>query len=396
MTSDSPFFLTRVECPLCRTINEFETVRVGAYVEEGRDTDFCPSAITWRYPRYQAVNPLTYFIAVCNNCYYARELNASFKDWKNDNNYRTYRLRSIKEKHLDQLSVADSFVKEIGDNIDIARYPNESAILKLQLAVFDEQLSDHYSRLDIGRFYLRIAWIFRSMEREGNPHYSFMQGLIFDLETKYRLVKDNWQELENQVADFAGHLTAHFDTDNVTVELKSHMYPYRDRFKDSITSLQDVLVQNRARQEEIELILNEYKSTILGSDGSNAGRLFGSSPSFGDFLLQLKSKWNGMVVNEQQALRKAIQYYKEAFSEGKEIAPGNQQIQATYLIAELSRRVGDFDEARRYFNSTIRYGQEFVHKNRNDQTQTALARKILELAVEQGRASNKTTMVSGA
>ena len=67
MTSDSPFFLTKVECPICRTINEFETVRLGAYVEGGRDTDFCPTEITWSQPKYQAYNPLLFFIACCSN-----------------------------------------------------------------------------------------------------------------------------------------------------------------------------------------------------------------------------------------------------------------------------------------------------------------------------------------
>ncbi len=44
MANDSPFYLTRLECPICKTLNEFETVRVGAYVEyfglypDGADT----------------------------------------------------------------------------------------------------------------------------------------------------------------------------------------------------------------------------------------------------------------------------------------------------------------------------------------------------------------------
>ncbi len=84
-------------------------------------------------------------------------------------------------------------------------------------------------------------------------------------------------------------------------------------------------------------------------------------------------------------MEKAIQYYIEALQDGRTIAPGNQQLQATYLIAELSRRIGDYDGAKQYFNSTIKYGQEFIYQNRQDQSRTALARKILELALEQGK-----------
>ena len=49
---------------------------------------------------------------------------------------------------------------------------------------------------------------------------------------------------------------------------------------------------------------------------------------------------------------KFVEYYKKAFADGRNISPGNQQIQASYLIAELSRRIGDYDEAKQYFTST--------------------------------------------
>ncbi len=387
MTNDSPFFLTKVECPLCRTINEFETVRMGAYVEEGRDTDFCPTGIKWRYPKYQNYNPLIFFIACCSNCYYSRELSASFKDWKNDHTYRTYRLKTIKEKHLDQLAGVDSFVKKIGEAIDISRYPHESAILKLHLAIFDEQLTEHYSKLDIGRFYLRIGWVFRSLEQGGNPQQSILQGLMLDLDTKHQMLKNAMQEIQDQLNRFSEHLSSHFDAEDITAELKSQIYPYRDRFDEVITSVREALGQVRGGFGKVDDLLGEYKSVALGGHGSDAGLAFRQYPSFTDFLLNLKSEWGWTVTNEHEALKKAVEYYKAAFSDGRDIAPGNQQIQASYLIAELSRRTGNYDEARQYFNSTIRHGQEFIHKNRHDRTQTALARKILELAVEQGKSN---------
>ena len=44
-----------------------------------------------------------------------------------------------------------------------------------------------------------------------------------------------------------------------------------------------------------------------------------------------------------------------------------------------------YDGAKQYFNSTIKTGQEFIYKNRDDKSRTALTRKILELAIEQGK-----------
>lgn len=391
MANDSPFFLTKVECPICKTINEYETVRIGAYIENGRDSDFCPRDITWRSPKYQAYNPLVFFIATCSNCFYSRELSGSFKDWKNDHNFRTYRLKTIKEKHLDQLATADSFVKRVGEAIDTARYPNESAILKLHLAIFDEQLCEHHSQLDIGRFFLRIGWVFRDLEKGENPQVSFLKGLMLEIDTKYRMMKNALQTFQDQVDTFSRCVNSLFDTDDVAAELKSRMYPYRDKFGAAITSLRESFGQDEERLGDINRLLGECRSVTLGSNGSGQGTAFWQYPSFAEFLFEVKKSWNAVVTNESEALKKAVHYYKEAFTEGRDISPGNQQIQAAYLIAELSRRIGNHDEAKQYFNSTIRHGQEFIHKNRHDPTQTALARKILELAIEQGK-SNMAAM----
>jgi uncharacterized protein (DUF2225 family) len=158
---ETPLFLTRIECPVCGTVNEYETIRVGAYTEGERDTDFCPSYIKWRNPKYQRFHPLLFFTATCSHCQYTREFNGKFKDWSRDNNFRTYRLKSIKEKHLSYLAAADSFIKLVGGFLDQENYPDETAVLKLLLAAFDELLNEHPSHLDLGRFYLRVAWLFR-------------------------------------------------------------------------------------------------------------------------------------------------------------------------------------------------------------------------------------------
>ena len=66
-------------------------------------------------------------------------------------------------------------------------------------------------------------------------------------------------------------------------------------------------------------------------------------------------------------------------------------MQALYLIAELSRRTCQFDQAKEYFASTIKHGQEFIYRHKEDKSQTALARKILELAIEQNKILKEET-----
>ncbi|MDD5425257.1 MAG: DUF2225 domain-containing protein [candidate division Zixibacteria bacterium] len=391
MVNDSPFILTKIECPICKTVNEFEVLKVGSYTEEGRDSDFCPQSIKWRSPRYQAYNPLVFFTAACSNCYYTRELTNQFKDWKNDNNFRTYRLKTIKQKHLEQFSNPDSIINQMGKALNQNRYPNETAILKLHLAVFDELLSDYRSDLDLGRFYLRIAWVFRGMEKGEDPNKSLLNGLVLELENRYGAIKTAAVNISSEIDAFSGQLQNHFDSKQVPAEIKSEMYTYHERYDREITALKNSLKNGEDILNNLRQLIDEYKSTILGGSGVNEVNGFGNENSLTDYLHAMKLRWDGVVANEREALEKAVYYYKQAFANGRDILPGNQQIQASYLIAELSRRIGDYDEAKQYFTSTIKTGQEFIYQNRHDQSRTVLARKILELAIEQGRANLKAS-----
>jgi uncharacterized protein (DUF2225 family) len=386
MPDDSPFYLTKIECPVCKTINEFETVKVGSYLEDGRDTDFCPKNIQWRFPRYQSYNPLAFFTVTCSNCYYTREFSNAFRDWQKDNNFRTYRLKTIKECHLEELAAPDSIIKELANHMDLTRFPNETAIIKLHLAVFDELLNDRFKSLDLGRFYLRIGWVFRDMESGENPTNQTLKAILAEIDSKYRMIADSFTNCAERINVLASHIDAHFATEELSADMKSRMLPYRERFNARLDELATDVQQARQKYQAFDELLTEYKSETLGTDVAGH-QTFGSYPSYTEFLLQARKRWDAIVTNEREALEKAIHYYKKAFTEGSAIAPGNQQIQVSYLIAELSRRIGDHDGAREYFNSTIKNGQAFVHQYRHDRSRTVLARKILELAIEQGRAN---------
>lgn len=397
MANETPFFLSKVECPICKTINEFETIKVGSFFENGRDTDFCPKDITWKYPRYQSYNPLVFFTAVCSNCYYAREFNSNFKEWKNDNTFRSYRLKTIKERHLDQLAQADSVIRSIGETIDVSKYPNESAILKLHLAIIDEMLGEHVSNLDLGRFYLRIGWIFREFENGENPTEKFLRGILLELENKFIGFKGELSDARNELENYHRHLNAHFESDDFTADVKSKIYPYREQFTEKIETISKLVQDVSGRADDFSAFFNGYSADLIGSESSGNGMAkFGQHHSFTEYLISLKRKNLDIVTNEREALEKAIFYYKKAFESGREITPGNQQIQASYLIAELSRRIDDHDSAREYFNSTIKAGQEFIYQHRNDRSRTALARKILELAIEQGKENMQALKTASA
>lgn len=383
MSMDSPLFLTKVECPVCGTVNEFETIRVGAYTEGDRETDFCPSFIKWRNPKYQKYHPLLFFTATCSSCYYTREFNHVFKEWGKDNNFRTYRLKVIKERHLDELSRPDSFIKLVGSTISLDDYPDESAILKLLLATFDEQLNDHPSQLDLGRFYLRIAWLFRYINagtetaatKPVPSHLENIERASGDLQNWAAGLDRNSEYLKNAIEAYLEQNAAGRPDDDAEVSA------YR-RVLEAFTGLG---TQAHETLDELAEAIKTSKMSAGVSPSSDSGAAFHSFSNFTDYLNGLKRVWEGVPSSEFEATRLGVKHYITAFESGKNIARGNQSIQAAYLIGELSRRVGDHDTARQYFNTTIKTGQAFINEIRGDRTRTALARKILELAMKQGK-----------
>lgn len=394
MSTGTPFLLFKIECPICKTVNEFEQLKVGAYTEEGRDTDFCPKGIMWRFPKYEAYNPLVFFTATCSNCYYTRELSNKYREWKSDNSFRTFKLKAIKEKHLEQLSVSDSIIKGLGTAINVGHYPQESAIIKLHLAIFNALLDDHRPNLDLGRYYLRIAWVFRHMVQGENPQQQLLGSILREMDGRYAEMNDAMDQSDKALDNLSASVKAHFETDQLSAEVQAHMLSQRDQYQAELDELNNLVTTTRQKLGDFKGHMSDYRKTVTGSSTADDSDAFGEYPSFCIFLQQLEAGWDGMVTNEHEALEKAVHYYKEAFASGRDIAQGNQQIQASYLIAELSRRIGDYDGARQYFTSTIKTGQEFIYQNRRDQSRTVLARKILELAIEQGRANLKAAKPS--
>lgn len=380
---ESPLFLTRIECPVCGTVNEYETIRVGAYTEGERETDFCPSFIKWRNPKYQKYHPLLFFAATCSQCCYTREFNAKFKEWSKDNHFRAYRLKVIKEKHNNDLNADGSLIKMIGAALDQEQYPNETAVLKLLLAVYDELLYEHPSDLDLGRFYLRIAWMFRHMQAgQSSSGPSVAAGGRDDFE---KAVSDleiwlaGWQR-NTEYLTAAGDVC--FEPGRATGPIDTSLH---ERFETVLARAGELQQTGGQIVSDLKALAADIRLAEDPDQEPGSGNAFHDYPDLQSFLARLATTWNGVPRNESEARRFAARYYKNAFETGKEISHGNQSLQAAYLIAELSRQVGDHDTARRYFNTTIKMGQEYINEIRGDRTRTALARKILELALAQGK-----------
>lgn len=386
---DSPIFMSKLECPICGEVNEVETIKVGAYKEEGRDTDFCPKKRAWNNPDYQKYNPLLFFMAACPNCFFTKEFTTKYKDWKNDTVFKNYKLKTLKEKHLLELKNDQGLIKSIGLRLDAERYPFQTAVNKILMGIYDELFNLQVSNLDVGRYYLRIAWLFRensdsdkSGEGQLSNYAMRIEDLIHRLAGYYEQMKEEYSGLSNTTVNF----------------LKDPLFPEGDRKAQLTACYSESLSDMEAAMEKFKSAVVSLKGSITTSNEIMSENSSSTAPldqqfyqwkSFREYLRELKQSWPGVPTSENEALNFAADYYKAAYEEGKEISAGNQAIQAVYLIAELSRRVAKYKEAKGYFNTSIKLAQEYIHANKGDKSRTALARKVLELALEQGKLNLK-------
>jgi len=130
--------------------------------------------------------------------------------------------------------------------------------------------------------------------------------------------------------------------------------------------------------------------SIVATDGDDVLSMpYAGSSSYRAFLNELKVNWEYAPSSEHDALKLALEFYRNAYENGHEVGEGNQQIQVEYLLGEVNRRLGKNDDAKGYFNNAVRSAQQFIYQYKGESARTALAKKIYEMAMAQGKQNLK-------
>jgi len=380
------FFYSQLECPVCGTINEYTNVRTGSYTISGRDTDFKPVGRQWVDPACQKYDPLLFLMATCKRCFYTREFNNEFRNWDKDTSFKTNRLRIIRDKHLAEFTKVNGVLRLLGSNIDTETYPLETAIIKFLMGILDVKASGNPTDLDQGRYYLRISWLFR--DYDGRPAAAAAQVVKFI--GKLRGIASAALGDLDGLAEYITNLKEAVDSDllraieslEVRDETRSEIAEAASQF--ALAS--DALRTTGARlAEALEDAALRLKASYISADPR-----FHQHASFQQFLAEVRQRWDDVPFSAREAQSKAREYYMKAYQNG-EIGPGFQQIQATYLIAELSRRIGNHESAERYFGLMTGMAQELIANRQSDATTVKFATRLLEMATEQARMNTEQT-----
>ena len=376
--AQEPFSILKVECPVCGSINQYADIRPMSYRETGNDTDFCPLGRVWHNAAYQAYDPLWFFMASCAKCFYTRECTPEFTGWAKDATFKTYRQAGIREKHLAAAAAQNGIVQFLGSHIDAEKYPAESAIIKFVLGIYDELTTDRTSSLNVGRYFLRTAWLFRS---QGTPVDT--QGSTAALLKRWRaMVADADHALRAYDHKVAGIKTM-FASDVAPMLKDATEARVRDRSGEVVQEMSASIAALLRSHAELAAVCDGVELAVPAA--ASGGSAFHAFASFDQFLLKAKQLWNGVPVTEHEALLRACEYYKQAYETGSDVKEGVGQVQVAYLIAELSRRTGDFATADQYFNTMLKVGGQLASSRTENAATVNRTRKLLELGREQAR-----------
>jgi hypothetical protein len=380
---ESPIQLSRAACPVCRTVNEFETVRAGAYVEEGTDTDFRPLGRRWLNPRYQSVNPLLYFMATCTTCFYTRESNRILREPSSEAELPGDHQKHIRLKHFALLADSSSVARRLGSSLWPESFPIETAISKLLLGILDENLVASPSNYDLARWYLRAAWLFR----EAQPHdradlMSAPAQSRRDLRQALDDVSDDLMRLRARVGEIAQFLqrspeaaAKHVDDSQGPLECRLGLQQALDNVETLAQTIND-----------IRLPLIPAPDQFVGGHEHSDKEAFGDHASYTEFLRLLKLDSPLVPINEEEALERSLSHYKQAFDAHGGIDAKNGAMLTAYLIGELSRRLSRFEDAERYLDMARAAAHVAISEHQTDRPRTALARHLAALAEKQSRA----------
>ncbi len=380
--AQEPFSILKIECPVCGGINPHADIRPMSYRETGSDTDFCPLGRVWANAVYQAHDPLWYFMASCAKCFYTRELTPEFTGWAKDANFKTYRQPKIRDKHLAAAAAQNGIVQFLGSHIDAEKYPAESAIIKFLLGIYDELTTDRTSSLNMGRYFLRTAWLFRGqgapVDTEGSTGAP--------LKRVRAMISDADHALRAYDQKVTGIKTV-FESD-VAPTLKD-----RDRSGEVAKEMSASIAALQRSHAELAAICDSVEQAVPGE--ASSGSAFHAFASIDQFLRKAKELWNDVPLTEHEALVRACECYKKAYETGSEVKEGVGQVQVAYLIAELSRRTGDFATAEQYFNTMLKVGGQLATSRTETPATVNRTRKLLELGREQARANRDAQAAAG-
>jgi len=367
----SPFESVLASCPACGKGFLEQRLNPGSYRVTSSDTDFYPAQRVWLHSDLSHISPLAYFMQTCPSCFFTGEANETIFQMGPPAS-ENYQQKLQIERHLNQIEKPGSFLDKLATAYKTCPQAYSRVVIKFLLGIYDEKLKDQYSNYNLARYYLRLAWVFRESHLS-DPNEN---------QTEKGMLKGNLEKLSQQHKKYLGQaekLRGLLEQEFLTVD------PGPPDYSDSGSGYQEIL---KSLEEQV-LPAGQKTDDLLAFLNDKVGFAdeIDSLTSLGDFnlasfLLDSKSVWPGVPLNETVALKFSLSYYNQYFDSLPEGANLGPQVQTAYLIGELFRRVGEYPQSRKFFSLAISLGETCLQKEK-ETYRSAFARKIIDLANRQ-------------
>jgi hypothetical protein len=160
---DLPYRIFYILCPACGEENSYERPKEGEFLFSSVEEDGHPAEFTATHPYLAHKNPLEFFWATCESCFFTAELDdEAFRTWKKgQSNYRDLFIKGALRQHAELVGRQEGLAWELGRVITEIGKPFETVFNKFLLGIYCETLKRSVSLYDMGRYYLRLGWVYR-------------------------------------------------------------------------------------------------------------------------------------------------------------------------------------------------------------------------------------------
>jgi phage FluMu protein Com len=307
--AQKPTYYSEIECPVCQTLNKFVSIKAESLTANANDKNERAGSNTWAGHGNQEIDPLLFFMATCSNCFYTRRLNSEYRDWKDNPGFnKKFEDNNIRRNHLASLSNKDSVVIFLGNHIEHSKYPYETAVIKLLLGIYDEMISDEPSAIEMGRFFLRVAWLFRDHEHKCQDYDirtdGFFTRLLDTVSATNRLLPAYDTHMKSLKKLIENEYPARIAENANNGEERPSIEKFISEINSGLASLAEAGSRLMNAFEDVD-------RALMGMAGA-CDKSFYSYPDFAAFLAAAREKWPEIPLNEKEALTRATEYYLKA------------------------------------------------------------------------------------
>lgn len=178
-----------LQCGVCEAENTFYRLKRDIVNPAKREGDGHALVYKWGKPGFDGINPLDFFWGVCQKCSFTGELNdAKFR--QAERNIKDFKkgihpegMRNLLTGLSTGSGMGQALSKRLGD-----ADPLVVIVAKFHLGIYSQCLLQKPTPGNIARYYLRLAWVYRDVEKfYPNSTFEKMAAKFVRLRTRFKL-----------------------------------------------------------------------------------------------------------------------------------------------------------------------------------------------------------------